>query len=97
MENENLHMLNEAICNSMLNFMKTQKGRLSLDRSDEFSSYVLDLAKQSPEYYLFTLIDLFSKKQADNYIVKSSKDFYMSSYMDGKEKLSKVLRAHIGS
>ena len=81
----------------MLNFMKTQKGRLSLDRSDEFSNYVLDCTKQSPEYYLFTEIDLFSKKHADDYIVKLSNDFYMSSYRDGKEKLSKVLREHIGN
>lgn len=88
-------LFNEEVCLAMLKFFKTQAGRLTADRVDEFKAYVLKEVTSSETYHLITVLQIMRKSDISKYVNKRSGEFYTTFYKDGKAKLAKTLKEHL--
>lgn len=90
-------LFNEDICLAMLKFFKTQTGRLTADRVEEFKAYVLKEVASSATYHLITTLQIMRKSDISKYVNKRCGEFYTTFYKDGKTKLIKTLQEHLNS
>lgn len=88
-------MFNEDISLAMLKFFKTQPGRLTAGRKEEFQNYVIGEVENGACYFMVTRLEMMRKCDITKYVKSRSGEFYTEFFKQGKEKLASILKTHL--